>query len=181
MNGIIKANGVGVAEIIAKNKEEDREAKCKVTVKQVSEDIILEIDKSLKVEADEISGIDINKSNVSNIKDLINTNLKMEIYNNENKLLGDTDLIGTNSKLILKDENDNEIFRYVFIIYGDVNGDGLINSLDVLVMQKHILESKLLTGLFLKSGNISKNGNPPSSLDVLKIQKHILETKFIEQ
>ena len=141
----------------------------------------MEFDESLRIEADEISKLDINKLKVSNIKDLIHTNLKIQIYNNENELLKDTDNIGTNSKLILKDEEENEVFRYVFIVYGDVNGDGLINSLDVLVIKKHILENKLLTGLFLKSGNISKNGNPPSSLDVLKIQKHILETKFIEQ
>lgn len=181
INGEITANSIGTTEIIAKNEEEDIEAKCKVTVKEISDDIILEIDESLKIEADEISGLDIDKLNVSNIKNLINTNLKIEIYNSEGKLLTDTDIIGTNSKLILKDEQGSEVFKYVFIVYGDVNGDGLINSLDVLVIQKHILETKLITGVFLKAGNISKNGNPPSSLDVLKIQKHILETKFIEQ
>lgn len=179
--GVITANQVGTAEIIAKNKEENIQAKCTVTVKEISGDIILEIDKSLRVEADEISKIDINKSTVADIKALINTNLKMEFYDSDNDLLSDTDKIGTGSKLILKDEVENEIYAYTFIIYGDVNGDGLINSLDVLVLQKHILETKLMTGVFLKAGNISRNGELPSSLDVLKIQKHILETKFIEQ
>lgn len=179
--GVVKANEEGIAEIVAKDKEGVIESKCKVIVKKLEEGIILEIDKSLRIEADEISKLDINKLEVGNIKKLINTNLNMEIYNNENKLLEDTDLIGTNSKLVLKDKDGKEVYRYVFIIYGDLNGDGLINSLDVLVLQKHILEIKQLSGVFLKSGNISKNGEMPSSLDVLKIQKHILETKFIEQ
>ena len=138
-------------------------------------------DESLKVEVDEISKINLEKSTVNDIKALINTNLNLEFYDSEDNLLNDTDKIGTDSKLVLKDENGDEIYKFTFIIYGDLNGDGLINSLDVLVLQKHILETKLLTGTFLKSGNISKNGNLPSSLDVLKIQKHILEISFIEQ
>ena len=83
--------------------------------------------------------------------------------------------------MIIKDENDNIILQYIFIIYGDLNGDGQINSLDVLILQKHILEIKELKNVFLKAANISKNGQLPSALDVLKIQKHILEIKFIEQ
>ena len=152
-----------------------------LTVKQINEDITLEIDESLKVDGDEISKLDVTKNTVNDIKTLINTNLTMEFYNSKGELLSDTDKIGTDSKLVLKDSDQNEVYKYTFIIYGDVNGDGLIDSLDVLVLQKHILETKLMTGVFLKSGNISKNGQLPNSLDVLKIQKHILETKFIEQ
>ncbi len=179
--GVITANSVGNTEIIAKNEEETVQAKCNVVVKELSSDIILEIDSSVRTENDEISGVDVNHSTVKEIKSLVNTNLTMEFYNYENKVLEDTDIIGTGSKLVLKDEEGNEIYTYKFIIYGDVNGDGLINSLDVLVLQKHILETKIMNGIFLKAGNISKNGELPSSLDVLKIQKHILETKFIEQ
>ena len=105
----------------------------------------------------------------------------MEFHNVQNEPLGEEDKIGTGSKLILKNELDEIVYEYTFIIYGDVNGDGEINSLDVLIIQKHILETKAITGIFLKSANTSKNGNLPSSLDVLKIQKHILEMKFIEQ
>jgi len=171
----------GTAEVIASSKNGNVEARCKVIVKELNEDIIFEVDESLRVEADEISKIDINNSKVSDIKKLINTNLSLEFYNSKDKLLSDTDIIGTGSKLVLKDADGKELYRFSFIIYGDVNGDGLINSLDVLVLQKHILETKLLTGIFLEAGNISRNGNLPSSLDVLKVQKHILETKFIEQ
>lgn len=180
-NGNITANGVGTAEIIVRDKEQIAEARCKVIVKELSKDIVFEFDESLRIEADEISGININKSTVADIKELINTNVKLEFYDKDNNLLTDEDKIGSNSKLVLKDDDGNEIYTFTFIIYGDVNGDGLINSLDVLVLQKHILETQVMTGIYLKAGNISKNGELPSSLDVLKIQRHILETKFIEQ
>lgn len=180
-DGIVSAKLVGTTEIIAKSSNENIQAKCTLTVKQINEDVTLEIDKSLKVDGDEISKLDVSKNTVSDIKALINTNLTMEFYNSRGELLNDTDKIGTDAKLVLKDSDGNEIYKYTFIIYGDVNGDGLIDSLDVLVLQRHILETKPLTGVFLKSGNISKNGELPNSLDVLKIQRHILETKLIVQ
>ena len=50
-----------------------------------------------------------------------------------------------------------------------------------MVIQRHILELKPLEGMFLKAGNIAKNGKAPSSVDLLKIQRHILNLKQIEQ
>lgn len=142
----------------------------------------VKFDESLKIEDYKISGLDVNKLTVEEIKKLIDTNLKIEIYNYKDKLLENNNNIGTASKLILKDENENKVYEYKFILYGDVNGDGDINSLDALVIQKHLLEIKLITDeLFLNASNISKNGEEPSSLDVLKIQKHILEINFIKQ
>ena len=41
--------------------------------------------------------------------------------------------------------------EYYIIIYGDVNGDGKINSLDLLVLQRHILEIQRLNETFLKA------------------------------
>lgn len=142
----------------------------------------VKFDDSLKVEDYKISGLDVNKLTVEEIKKLIDTNSKIEIYNYKDKLLENNENIGTASKLILKDESGNKVYEYKFILYGDVNGDGNINSLDALIIQKHLLEIKLITDeLFLNAGNISKNGEEPSSLDVLKIQKHVLEINFIKQ
>ncbi len=180
-NGVITANGVGSTNITAKAKNEEIKAVCKVNVKELPDEVILEFDKSLKVEADEISGLDILKLTVGEVKELIKTNLNLEFYNDKNEVLTQEDKIGTGSKLILKNELEEVVYEYTFIVYGDVNGDGEINSLDVLIIQKHILEIKEITGVFLKSANTSKNGELPSSLDVLKIQKHILEIKSIEQ
>lgn len=151
-------------------------------VPEIPEDIYINFDESLKIDNSTISGLNANKLTTSDVKELIDTNLTIEIYNYNDKLLNDTENIGTGSKLILKNANNEELYRYTFILYGDVNGDGNINSLDSLVIQKHILELKFITdNIFLKAANISKNGDAPTSLDILKIQKHILELKLIEQ
>ena len=179
-NGEITAVSVGDTVITVKSAENANIVeKCNVRVIDVGEDIYFELDESIKLNGDEISGVD--RLTVDEFKELINTNLVVEFYDNSgNLLLGDS-LIGTGYRLCLKDLNGVEIYNYYFIIYGDVNGDADINALDVLVLQKYILEIRQLDGLFLKAGNISKNGELPSSLDVLKVQKHILEIKFIEQ
>lgn len=180
-NGVITANNEGITNIIAKAENEDIKAICKVEVKQLSQDVILEFDEDLTIEADEISNLNIEKLTVAEIKEKINTNLTMEFCNYKNETLDEENKIGTGSKLRLKNELGEVVYEYTFIIYGDVNGDGEINSLDVLIIQKHILEIKQITDIFLKSANTSKNGELPSSLDVLKIQKHILEIKYITQ
>ena len=79
------------------------------------------------------------------------------------------------------DENGIIKMEYKILIYGDLSGDGKINSMDLLVLQRHILEIQKLEGIFMKAGNINKNGKNPSSLDSLIIQRHILEIKEIEQ
>ena len=71
--------------------------------------------------------------------------------------------------------------NYLILLYGDVTGDGKINSVDLLVLQRHILEIQKIDEIFKKAGNIKKDGKKPTSVDLLLIQRHILELKLIEQ
>lgn len=178
-NGTITAVAEGTTKIIVKSEDGLIKNSCDIIVSKIQDGVYLEFDETIKVNGDELSEIPLDKLQVSQIKELINTNLTLEFYNTKDELLGDNDIVGTGSKLVVKNSENTEIYKYVFIVYGDLNGDGIINSLDVLVIQKYILELKTMTGVFLKAGNISQNGNLPSALDVLKIQKHILEIKQI--
>lgn len=177
LNGISK----GTTNIIAKTANGLVETKCKVNVIEIQEDAYIEFDDTLTIEGDEISNLNLDHLTVNEILNLINTNMRLEILKYDNTKLNENQNVGTGSKLIIKNANNDVIYQYKFILYGDVNGDGNINSLDVLVLQKHILEIKLLSQEFLKAGNTSRNGEMPSSLDVLKLQKHILEIKPIKQ
>lgn len=143
------------------------------------EEGIITFDKSLDINENKISNIE-NKT-VLDIRNLITTELEIEFVNNNNESLADENFVGTGTKLIFKNSETKEEYEYIFILYGDVNGDAEINPLDPLLIQKHILEIKLLEGANLIAGNTLKNGEEPSPLDVLRLQKHILEIKFIEQ
>ena len=179
--GVITAKQIGEVDITAIATENPSiKAMCRVFVVRDMEDSEIHFDSSLNVNSLEVSGIDYNGNTAIDIKEKIITNLEIEIVNYQNQKLQDTDIVGTGSKILVKE--DGKILRkYQIIIYGDANGDGKINSVDLLVLQRHILEIENLDGIFKKACNIAKNGKKPTSVDLLLIQRHILNLQTIEQ
>ena len=180
-NGFIVAQAEGDTSIIATSKENSEiKAECKVNVvRKIAEDEVI-FDSSLNVDNLYISGLDYNANTVLDIKQKITTNLEIQIINNKNQILDSTDLVGTGSKILIK-ENEKILKEYTIILYGDSNGDGKINSVDLLVLQRHILEIEPLEAIYRKASNINKNGKKPTSVDLLLIQRHILGLKLIQQ
>ncbi len=179
--GVIIAKKEGSTILIASSNEDSNiQAECKLYVVRKMEDSEIHFDSPLKVNSLEISGIDYNNNTVSNIKEKIITNLDIEIVNYKNQILKETDIVGTGSKILVKE--DGKILRqYKIILYGDANGDGKINSVDLLVLQRHILEIEPLEEIFRKASNINKDGKKPTSIDLLLIQRHILGLQLIKQ
>lgn len=180
-NGIITAYQEGETTIIGTSKETPSiKAECRVMVVRKMEDYEIHFDSSLTVNSLEISGIDYNTNTVANIKQKITTDLEIEIVNNKNEILQEADLVGTGSKIRVK-ENNKILREYKIILYGDANGDGKINSVDLLIIQRHILEIEQIEEIYKKASNINKNGKNPSSVDLLLIQRHILGLQIIQQ
>ena len=175
------AKQIGEVELIASSKENPSiQAKCKVTVVRRMEDSEIHFDSPLVVNSLEITGIDYKKNTVADILQKITTNLEIEIVNHKNEILKETDLVGTGTKIQVKE--DGKLLRqYSVILYGDSNGDGKINSVDLLVLQRHILEIEPIEAIFRKATNINKNGKKPTSVDLLLIQRHILGLQIIQQ
>ncbi len=180
-NGTITAKSEGET-IISVVPEENPEIKneCKLIVVRKMDDSEIHFDSSLNLNSLEISGINYNENTVADIKQKITTDLEIEFVNNKNEVLADIDVIGTGTKIRIK-ENSKILREYKIIIYGDVNGDGNISSVDLLVLQRHILEIEKLEDVYLKAGNIRKDGKKPTSVDLLLIQRHILGLQIIEQ
>lgn len=179
--GMITAKQEGEATIMASSNENPSiQTECKLIVVRQMDDSEIHFDSSLTVNSLEISGIDYNKNTVADMKQKITTDLEIEIVNYKNEILQDTDMVGTGSKIQVKE--DGQILRqYQIIVYGDANGDGKINSVDLLVLQRHILEIEPIEEIFRKASNINKNGKKPTSVDLLLIQRHILGLQIIEQ
>ena len=180
-NGIITAKQEGSTNLIASSRENPNIlAECKLYVVRKMDDSEIYFDSPLKVNSLEVSGIEYDNNKVSDIKEKIKTDLEIQIVNYKNEILQEKDSVCTGSKILVK-EDGKLLRKYQIIVYGDANGDGKINSVDLLVIQRHILEIEPLEEIFRKASNINKNGKKPTSIDLLLIQRHILDLQLIEQ
>ena len=95
--------------------------------------------------------------------------------NNNSKTSGS---LVTGDKITIVSNDISQTFSVV--IYGDTNGDGEITTLDLLILQKHLLKKSTLTNAYLKSSDVNKDGKS-NTLDLLIIQKHLLKKGNISQ
>ena len=70
--------------------------------------------------------------------------------------------------------------KYTAVIYGDLNGDGKINSADLLKMRQHLLGTNSLSNSYKEAAMIA-NGTTINSADLLRLRQHLLGQKLIVQ
>ena len=87
-------------------------------------------------------------------------------------------LVGTGFKVSINNKSTTE--NLIAVIKGDTSGDGVINALDLLQVQKSILGTFNLNDAYKKSADTSGDG-AINALDLLQIQKNILGTYNITQ
>jgi hypothetical protein len=85
--------------------------------------------------------------------------------------------IGTGYRISINGSNSETL---IVVIYGDVSGDGKINALDLLKIQKNILGTASLNGSYKEAADPSHDGSV-NALDLLKVQKNILGSGSIDQ
>lgn len=177
-------NIVGVAEgaTIATFITEDgnHKAQAKIVVKEDDTQNYIEILEPLKLENNHISRIDLNANTVADVKKNINTNCNITFTSIDSKELTDTDKVGTGTKIQFEN-GDKLIAEYTIIVYGDVDGTGVINARDLLMLQRFILNKAELQPIQIKAAIIDKVSQEPKAADLLKIQRHILGKYVIEQ
>ena len=100
--------------------------------------------------------------------------LIMSRLNDSNvKIITNTSNFGTGTII----EKNNE--RYSVVIKGDLNGDGKINSGDLLLMRKHLLEEINLEGAYKYAG-IIESISDIKSLDLFRLRQNLLGEYVIE-
>ena len=170
--------------------EEDENIKKIITInviEKISEED-LSFGPNIRVEGNEITGVDEDDRTVEKLLEniIISDKYIIKIIDKNGKNLQGQDLVGTGSKVQIfvnnpLDTQEVLICEYSIIVYGDIDGNGKINSVDLLKLQRHILGIEEIDFVAQKAGNINKNGKNPTSLDLLLIQRHILGLKLIEQ
>ena len=179
-DGNVIGKTIGETNIIVKSKSENISKTITVKVVRKLADGEIIFDESLNIRENEISGLENKNNTVDKLLQKIKTNYQIEVINSNGEKIEGNSLIGTGTIIRILD-NTQTVMQYNVVMYGDVNGDGKINSVDLLVLQRHILEIQKFSGVFLEAGNIRKNGKNPSSIDCLLIQRHILGLEDIKQ
>ena len=123
-----------------------------------------------------ITNIGINK-NVESFKREFDSKITVIVKNSDNSIKN-TGFIGTND--IITFRHNSEEISYRAVIYGDINGDGKINTLDLLIVQKQILNLRSLSTFEYIAADVSRD-RVVNTLDLLKVQKDILDIAKIYQ
>lgn len=85
--------------------------------------------------------------------------------------------IGTGFKITITSDTT---ITYTVVIYGDVNGDGLITAVDYVSVKNHIMGTSILSGANLESANVNRDGNI-SAVDYVNIKNYIMGTASINE
>lgn len=126
-----------------------------------------------------IKGIPL-MTTVGGIKsDLSTATLTLKIFNSLGQEIANTAIIGTGLTVKVYYQTQ-EISKYTTAVFGDLNGDGKINSTDIVLLRANILRIKALDTKYLYASDI--NGDKKiNSTDIVLIRAHILKIRMIIQ
>lgn len=173
--------GVNEGETIVTfiTKDQNKTVKAKVKVISIEDSDFITFDDTVIVDEENnyISKIEseTKASNIFTRMDYNKEKFDILIKNINGKVISDDDLIGTGTtiSLVEKDSKD-EVQTFTVVIYGDVSGDGIVDSMDMYNTIQHILQNKKLNKEFFKSGDTNSDSKI-DSMDMYNIIQMILK------
>lgn len=130
-----------------------------------------------KVNDKYLNGLSLNL-NVSSFKNNLTKQGATVKVKNSSKVTKNSGILVTGDEVNVS--NGEEENTYTVIIYGDNNGDGKITIIDLLKIQKHLLNASKLSGVYKQAGDVDKDGKI-TIIDLLKFQKYLLGQGSINQ
>lgn len=176
--GEIITKSAGTAKVKVTWIDKNLSDEITINVIELPEDTKIEINK-YKVQNNQISLIGQKVEIGEFIKNIeVSDNLEV-IVNTQNK---DQKYIGTNTKVQIKEKDHGIVIEeYECLIYGDINGDGKITSLDYTLIKNDIMDVKKITDKNMITTSDINNDGKISSLDYTLIKNDIMDVKKITQ
>lgn len=77
--------------------------------------------------------------------------------------------------------NDTLVMTRQIVIYGDVNGDGAVDVLDIIRINRHTLGLSALKGVYLEAADANRKSDGVDVLDIIVTNRHTLGLTTIKQ
>lgn len=143
------------------------------------------IDSKVSSAGYSISSSYLSKINLKTSISTLTSNIKkkdssasISVKDKSNKSKSTSSTLVTGDKVTVTSGSDSK--TYTVVVYGDVNGDGKINSGDLLKLRQHLLGTSKLSGAYSESADINKDKKINSG-DLLKTRQYLLGTYTITQ
>lgn len=148
-----------------------------ITRKEISINEVLN-KSGIKYNETYIYGINVNTSTNSLIENIkkVSSSISIIIKDKDNK--NKTGTFATGDKVTINNGTENK--TYEIIIYGDVNGDSLIDKLDYLAILRHYYKYKEYTGVYKAAADVNHD-KTIDKLDYLAVLRDYYGYKKIEQ
>lgn len=104
--------------------------------------------------------------------------IKAKLEGNGGIVSFSSDKIGTGTTITIKSGNLQE--TYSIVIYGDVDGDGLISAVDYVLVKNHIMGSNVLSGASAIAADVNRDGLI-SAVDYVNIKNYIMGSNNVIQ
>ena len=109
----------------------------------------------------------------------LNENFIFKAFDGEGNELPQENLAATGNRIqIIYDEN--VVFEKTVIIFGDCSGDGKVNSIDLLIVKRHIFRQATLEGIYFTAADVYEDGKV-NSIDLMCIKRYIFRQDIISQ
>ncbi|MBO4873671.1 MAG: hypothetical protein J5496_09735 [Lachnospiraceae bacterium] len=136
---------------------------------------------SYTVQGDLISGIEPGISAAEfkeNISFADGVNWILSAADGEEKT--DDKLMQTGDRIQILSPNGVVWQTYTILIYGDVNGDGMIDIFDLVGVRNHIIQTAELAEISFLAGDVNRDGTV-DIFDLVGVRNHIIQFALIEQ
>lgn len=126
-----------------------------------------------------ITGIQPGTSAIDFLKAITTSEGEAYVLNADGTINAGT--VATGNQIMFVDKEGKEVKRYTVIIYGDVDGDGNVTSLDLLYVKRHIIQVNTLSGAYFQAADTNRQYDGVTSMDLLYLKRHILSVTTIQQ
>lgn len=128
-----------------------------------------------------ISGITVG-DNISKVLNSVKVSegASCAIYNKNGERKDGGDIIATGDRLVVTGAAGNQIAGYTFVVYGDIDGNGSVDLVEIIYIKRHLLGKSKLEGAYLEAADANRSGEVDLA-DIISVKNQLLGRKLIKQ